>query len=237
MRTDSFFYRFSYRFGSPRWDSAEPRAELKQLVEGRRPGHALDLGCGTGADAIYLGRQGWDVVGVDFVPGAIATARERALKAGASARFVVGDVTHLRQFGIAGPFDLLIDIGCYHALPVGLRDAYAAEVAAVARPGADFYLAGISDPPATWRLLGATGLSASEPRRRFGAAFDLADSRAIVAIGRGSHFVLYHLVRRPPKADGPGPTAQGTSVASDLAPLAHNSEMARLGPFTSTGPR
>jgi methylase of polypeptide subunit release factors len=124
MRIDSFFYRFGFRFGSPGWDSAEPQPELTQLVDGRRPGRALDLGCGTGANAIYLGRQGWDVIGVDFVPEAVATAKERALKALCQARFIVGDVTHLRQVGISGPFDLLVDIGCYHAIPGGLRDAY-----------------------------------------------------------------------------------------------------------------
>ena len=90
----------------------------------------------------------------------------------------------------------MMDIGCYHAIPARLRDAYAAEVAAVARPGADFYLAGIADPPATWRLLGAQGVSAAELRRRFGADFDLADERTAGPAGRVPHFVLYHLVRK-----------------------------------------
>src|SRR5689334_11975152 len=57
----------------------------------------------------------------------------------------------------------------------GRRDAYAAEMAAVARPGADFYLVGIADPPAIWRPLGARGVSAGELCHRFGADFDLAD--------------------------------------------------------------
>lgn len=193
MRIDLFFYRLAYRFGRPRWDSAEPRPELKGLLQDRPPGRALDLGCGTGTDAIYLARQGWEVVGVDFVPEAIATARTRA--AGSTASFVTGDVTRLRQAGLAGHFDLMIDIGCYHAIPAGRRDAYATEMAAVARPGADFYLAGIADPPATWRLLGARGVSAGELRRRFGAYFDLADEQAAGPAGRVSHFVLHHLVR------------------------------------------
>ncbi len=186
MRADSLFYRYTYRFGSPRWDSAEPPSELEHLIDALRPGCALDLGCGTGASAIYLGRRGWDVVGVDFVPEAIATAKARAVSAGSSASFVVGDVTHLREAGVTGPFDLLIDIGCYHAIPEGLRDAYAAEVTAVARPGADFYLAGIvvrrphgaffapkasarpnhgvaSVPRSTWRR---SGLSVASAARR-----------------------------------------------------------------------
>jgi SAM-dependent methyltransferase len=190
------FYRFTYRHGRPRWDSVQPQAELVDLVAGRRRGRALDVGCGTGTDALYLAQHGWDVVGVDFVPEAIETARKRAVDAGLSPRFVVGDVTQLRRAGVGGPFDLIMDTGCYHGIAAGLRDAYAAEVAAVAAPGADFYVAGISDPPTTWRLLGARGVSADDLRRHFGNDFDLADEQRTGARGRMAHFVLYHLVRR-----------------------------------------
>lgn len=90
----------------------------------------------------------------------------------------------------------MVDIGCYHGIPAGRRDAYAAEVAAVTKPGADLYLAGVSDPPAAWRLLGARGINADDLRRRFGAYFDLVDERKAGAIGRAGPFVLYHLLRR-----------------------------------------
>jgi SAM-dependent methyltransferase len=99
MRLDSLFYRLAYRFGRPRWDTTEPRPELAGLLQGRRPGRALDLGCGTGTDAIYLASHGWEVTGVDFVPEAITTARTRARAAGSTANFVAGDVTRLRQAG------------------------------------------------------------------------------------------------------------------------------------------
>src|SRR5271166_3046889 len=87
-RLAHFFYRFTYRHGNPRWDSSEVRPELKELAAGLRPGRALDLGCGTGTDAIYLDQLGWDVVGVDFVPEAIKTAERRAIGAGSRAHFV-----------------------------------------------------------------------------------------------------------------------------------------------------
>jgi SAM-dependent methyltransferase len=199
MRIDSLFYRLAYRSGRPRWDSTQPRPELTELTRGRPPGRALDLGCGTGTDAIYLAGQGWQAVGVDFVPEAIATARSRAAASGSSASFAVGDVTRLREAGVRGDFDLVIDIGCYHAIPVRLRDSYATEVAAVTRPGADLYLAGISDPPTAWRLLGARGVSAGDLRRRFGADFSLADEQPAGPAGRAGSLVLYHLIRKDPQ--------------------------------------
>ena len=196
MSIGSLFYGLAYRTGRPRWDSTEPRPELVELARGRRPGRALDLGCGTGTDCIYLASQGWEATGVDFAPQAIAMARSRAVASGSSARFAAGDVTRLREAGVRGDFDLVVDIGCYHGIPAGRRDAYVAEVAAVTKPGADLYLAGVSDPPAAWRLLGARGIDADDLHRRFGAYFDLVDERKAGAIGRAGRFVLYHLLRR-----------------------------------------
>ncbi len=191
MRLGLLFYRLAYRFGKPRWDSAEPPPELEVLVQDLVPGRALDLGCGTGADALYLASRGWEALGVDFAPEAIAAAKQNARRAGVNAEFMLGDISRLAEAGVKGPFDLLLDIGCYHAIPVGRRDAYAAGAATVARPGADFYLAGISDPPASWRLLGASGVTAAEIRSRFGASFDLAGQQQL-----GSRFAAYHLVRK-----------------------------------------
>lgn len=195
MRLDSAYYRFVYRFGRPRWDSPSHRPELEGLVRNRRPGRALDIGCGTGSDARYLAAQGWNVVGVDFAPEAVESAKARGRADGSSATFLVADASRLREAGVEGPFDLVVDIGCYHAIPERRRDAYAAGVAAVAHTGADFYLAGIAEPPASWRLLGAHGVDAAELRRRFGAAFVLGGGRKVGGAGRAREFVVYHLVR------------------------------------------
>jgi SAM-dependent methyltransferase len=194
------FYGLAYRIGRPRWDRDQTRPELVALIAERAPGRALDLGCGTGRDAVFLADHGWDVVGVDFVEGAIKAARRRACN-GTPPRFLVGDVTRLRAIGVEGPFDLVLDVGCYHGVPTGARRGYAAEVAAVTRPGADLLIAGISDPPASWRILGARGVDAADLRRHFGDRFDL-DGAGLVGAdppGRGggpSHFAQFHLVRR-----------------------------------------
>jgi SAM-dependent methyltransferase len=197
MRTDSLFYRLSYRFAKANWVTGEPRPELKEIVSARKPGRVLDLGCGTGDNAIFLAKQGWKVVGVDYVPKAIEIAKDRARSAQSSVDFRVADVSSLRGAGVTGPFDLLVYVGCYHGIPTSIRDAYAAEVAAVAGPGADLYIVGVSSPPAIWRLIGASGLPADDVPRRFGSAFEVIDQRAVGAMGRLSQLLLYHLVRKP----------------------------------------
>jgi len=190
MALDRMLYRLTYRLGTPRWDTGVPQPELQQLVRDRAPGRALDLGCGTGADVVYLAGHGWETVGIDFAPEAVAAAKKKAADAGVTAAFVLGDASRLADAGARGPFDLLLDIGCYHTIPASRRDAYVAGAAAAARPGADFYLAGIADPPRLWRLLGARGIGADEIRSRFGPYFSVAGQQQ-----RGTRLVAYHLVR------------------------------------------
>jgi len=159
-------------------------------TQGRAPGRALDLGCGTGTDVVYLAGHGWEATGIDFAPEAVAAANKKAADAGVSAAFVHGDASRLADAGVQGPFDLLLDIGCYHTIAASRRDAYVAGAAAAARPGADFYLAGIADPPRLWRLLGARGISADEIKSRFGPYFSVASQQRT-----GARLVAYHLVR------------------------------------------
>jgi len=110
-----------------------------ELVEGAGlpASRALDLGCGTGTNCIYLARHGWEVVGVDFSVLAILRARRKARRAGVDCQFYQGDVTDLAF--LADPFDLALDIGCLHSLPPEGWGRYAAEVARLVRP-AGLYL-------------------------------------------------------------------------------------------------
>ena len=95
-------------------------------------GTCLDLGCGTGTDAIYLAIHGWDITGVDAVPKALATARRDASAAGV-ARFVQGDVTRLHELGVGEGYALIVDFGCFHTLPEDRRPAYVAGVSRLPR--------------------------------------------------------------------------------------------------------
>ncbi len=141
-------FELRYRFGRPRWDTRIAPPELVAYVAdpATRPGRALDLGCGTGTNVLYLARHGWDAVGIDFVPRAIAIARRRARDEGLAerARFVVADVTGLPDLG--APFDLALDMGCLHNVPRERRADYARGLVARLAPGGAYLLYAFCPP-------------------------------------------------------------------------------------------
>lgn len=67
--------------GKPRFNT-KPNAFLVEMVKGRKPGAALDVGMGQGRNATWLAQQGWDVTGFDPADKAVALARENAEKSG-----------------------------------------------------------------------------------------------------------------------------------------------------------
>lgn len=164
-------YRMLYRLGLIFWQRPAPPPELVALVEGSSPlppGRALDLGCGTGTDTLYLAVHGWEVTAVDMVPQALATARRNATAAGVSPRFLEGDVTRLRDLGVGDGYPLVLDFGCFHTLPEDQRSRYVAEVSNAAAPGATFLLYGFRRPPKAAPI--HAGLTVDEVRQRFGPA-------------------------------------------------------------------
>jgi SAM-dependent methyltransferase len=181
-----FVYRAAYRLGLTVWDRGAPVSDLVELVEGPSavpPGRALDIGCGTGTESIYLAEHGWDVTGVDMVPKALSLARRKAAAAGVSPRFVEADVTRLRDFGVGDGYDLLLDFGCFHTIPPGQRDAYVESVSDAAAPGSTFLLYGFTRPPRLAPM--HAGLTTDEVRERFnGSRWDMvsAEQKTVDAI-------------------------------------------------------
>lgn len=98
------FWETFYAEGRGRW-SGKVNAALVEEVGGKAAGRALDLGCGQGADAIWLAREGWEVTGVDVSSVALAKADEEAQAAGVAVTW------EQRELGTqplpAGPFDLV----------------------------------------------------------------------------------------------------------------------------------
>ncbi len=99
--------------------SGRPNGRLVVEVADRTPGRALDVGCGEGADAIWLARQGWDVTAIDISEVALRRAREAADAAGVTVEWVCGDALDARL--PTSSFDLVSMQ--YPALPRAAGDA------------------------------------------------------------------------------------------------------------------
>jgi SAM-dependent methyltransferase len=161
----AWIYRLAYLARRTPWDTGITPPELVEVVEGPSalpPGRAIDLGCGTGTNVVYLARHDWEATGVELVGQALRRARRKVAASGVTARLVHGDVTRLEQLGLGEGYGLLFDLGCYHSIPAGRRDAYAAGVTALAAPGATFLMYGFAPG-----VVDAAGMTADELRTRF----------------------------------------------------------------------
>lgn len=103
-----------YREGTPPWESAAPSGELVRVLdEGLvRPCSTLEIGCGTGADAVALAQRGFEMTAVDASPTAIERARTRSEMAGATLRIVLDDVFHFAKS--PDTYEFVYDAGFYH---------------------------------------------------------------------------------------------------------------------------
>jgi SAM-dependent methyltransferase len=134
--TDGAKWNQRYASGDLPWDTGRPSTELQRVVAQQpiAPCRALDLGCGTGSNTIWLAQQGFDAVGVDIAPLAVAQACQRARAAGVSAQFQVADILHPPKFD--QPFLFFFDRGCYHAVRREDPTAYASAIIQLLAPGA-----------------------------------------------------------------------------------------------------
>ena len=81
----SEFWDGFYRERERVW-SGKPNAALVREIGLVAPGRALELGCGEGADAIWLAQRGWTVTGVDVSAVALERAARHAEEAGVADR-------------------------------------------------------------------------------------------------------------------------------------------------------
>jgi len=130
--------------GVPTWDIGRPQGAVVRLeAAGEIDGAVLDVGCGTGENAMFLAGRGHPVVGVDLARAAIDRARVKAAERGSPARFVVHDALELKTLGEA--FDTVLDVGCFHTLQPTDRRRYATSLRAALRPGGRMHLLCWSD--------------------------------------------------------------------------------------------
>jgi SAM-dependent methyltransferase len=121
-----FAFNLRYLLGKTRWDTGIVPPEVRDFVLNHPPGRAMDLGCGTGTNLVFLASRGWQVDGVDFSRLAVNAARRRLRNAGLVAGVWQDDVTTLAS--IQSEYNYILDIGCYHQLNPDGRQAYRANL-------------------------------------------------------------------------------------------------------------
>jgi len=134
----SSFFDVAYE-GSPTWETGRPQAAIVELEEaGEIVGSVLDVGCGTGDNALFLASRGHEVLGVDLARAAIARARSKARDRDLTARFLVQDALRLDE--LHRSFDSVIDVGLFHSLTDEERLVYAASLRSALAAGGRCFL-------------------------------------------------------------------------------------------------
>jgi 2-polyprenyl-3-methyl-5-hydroxy-6-metoxy-1,4-benzoquinol methylase len=174
--SDAARWEQRYEKGDIPWETGRPSSELQRILTQMPvpPCRAVELGCGTGASAVWLAQQGFDVTAIDLSARAIAMAQQRAAEAGVAVRFVVADVLGLAE-EVAGPFDFFFDRGCYHVVRREDVQAYLRTLRRLLRPGSiGLVLAGNAREP---HEPGPPVVSEEQIRGELGSLFDIVALR------------------------------------------------------------
>ncbi len=165
-----------YKTSDLPWDTGRPDMHLQALMPHLALDSALDIGCGTGTNAVWLAQLGHRVVGVDLSPVAIERSQERAEAAGVPVVFQSLDV--LEDPIPGAPFDLVFDRGCFHVFEGEQRTAFAQKVASLLAPdGVWISLLGSTDGPE--RDTGPPRRSAAEVMAAVEPFFEVQELRSV----------------------------------------------------------
>ena len=141
----------------PPWDIGRPQPVFVRLVEdGEIAGRVIDLGCGTGENALMAAAHGLAVVGIDVAPTAIERARLKAAERGLTERSIVVDFEVWDALELArlaeriGAFDSAIDSAVFHTFSDAERPRYAESLAAAVSPGGRLFLMCFSEHEPDW---------------------------------------------------------------------------------------
>ena len=164
-----------YREGNTPWDSQLPSKEL-QLVLAEydvHPSSAVELGCGTGTNALYLAKQGWQLTAIDCSSLALEQARVKANAANVEVEWIEADV---QNFDLDGrKFDLVFDRGCYHCCRRVDLDGYLATLRNLTAP--DSRMLCLCGNPNDGTEGGPPRVEEADIRKEFASLFDIQHLR------------------------------------------------------------
>jgi SAM-dependent methyltransferase len=168
----------SYASGQLPWDTGEPEPLLVEFVRSGvvTPGRTLEIGAGTGTNAIWMAERGFDVLGVDVSPLAVERAHAKMAGRPLRCRFTAGDF--LAALPPEGPFQFVFDRGCFHVFDQpDERQRFAEHVAAVLAPrGLWLSLIGSTEGPP--REVGPPRRSAGEVILAIEPALEIVELRS-----------------------------------------------------------
>jgi SAM-dependent methyltransferase len=168
----------SYASGQLPWDTGQPEPLLVEFVTSGAvtPCPALEIGAGTGTNAIWMAERGFDVLGVDISPLAVESARAKMEERTLRCRFAAWDF--LAAPLPDGPFQFVFDRGCFHVFDEqGERQRFAAQVAAALAPGG-LWLSLIGSTEGPPREVGPPRRSAREVIVAIESALEIVELRS-----------------------------------------------------------
>jgi len=189
--------------GKPPWDIEKPQPQFVAAAD-QVKGSILDVGCGTGENALFFAERGHKVTGVDYLEQPIAQARQKAQQRNLPANFMVMDALHLDE--LPEQFDSAIDCGLFHVFSDEDRARYVAGLASVIKPGGRLFLLCFSDkePPGDgprriskqdiYEAFSGHWQVESIEEARFEARSDLKD----IQFSPGGPYAWFCVIRREP---------------------------------------
>jgi cyclopropane fatty-acyl-phospholipid synthase-like methyltransferase len=125
------YFNLSYLF-NPRWDTGIPAPEIVRFIKKRAVGKFIDIGCGTGTNLLYMAQHSWQVTGIDYSSNAIRKARMKLRNYG-NAFLKEADITSVDVQDFPGPYDLALDMGCFHSIPGDYQGVYVEKISELVR--------------------------------------------------------------------------------------------------------
>ena len=133
-----------YRTDRPPWETDRPQPAVQRLLDdGAFRGDVLDVGCGSGENALELASRGLHVLGVDWAAAAVDMARAKAARRSVDVEFEVADAHRLDLLGRS--FDTVLDSALFHTFSDDARATYVPSLERVTRPGSIVFVLCFSD--------------------------------------------------------------------------------------------